>query len=208
VIYLSGTLHRDLYGVPGLGMMLSPASSKPVPAGMVWAADNGAFLGKYPGDAAFLAWLDTMPRAGCLFAVAPDVVGDAAATWERSAPLLPHLRARGYRACLAAQNGWRAAAVDWRLVDAILLGGDDAFKLGAEGRQAAWDARAHGRHLHVGRVNSLRRLHWAAGIGAHSADGTSIRFNPGRYIPEMRRWIATVNAPRLLDVAAVMGGSA
>jgi hypothetical protein len=197
IIYLSGTLHPALYGTPNVGMMLSPASTKPVPPGMPWAADNGAFLGNYPGDAAYLRWLDSQTREGCLFAVAPDVVGDARATWARSAPLLPRIRALGFPACLAAQNGWDAAIVDWSLVDAALLGGDDHFKLGNEGRRAAADAVAHGKHLHMGRANSRVRLHYAAGLGCRSADGTTIRFNPGRYVPEIRRWVAGVNAPRL-----------
>jgi hypothetical protein len=197
VIYLSGTLHPALYGTPNVGMMLSPASTKPVPAGMPWAADNGAFLGAYPGDDAFLAWLDTMPRDGCLFAVAPDIVGDALATWARSLPLLPRIRALGFPVALAAQNGWDAAAVWWDRFDALFIGGDDRFKLGEEGRRAAADAVTRGVWLHMGRANSRVRLHYAAGIGCRSADGTTIRFNPGRYVPEIKRWVAGVNAPRL-----------
>lgn len=197
MIYLSGTL----YPLPNVGMMLSPNSSKHVPEGVPFACDNGCYSApaRY-SDARFLAWLAGKDPAHCLFAVAPDVVGDAAATWARSAPLLPRLRAVGYRAALAAQNGWDGAAVDWGACDAVLLGGDDTFKLGDEGRRAAADALAHGKWLHMGRVNSRVRLAYAAGLGCHSADGTTIAFNPGRYVPEIGRWLTAVNAPRLLEV--------
>jgi hypothetical protein len=191
VIYLSGTLHRDLYGTPCIGMMLSPASTKAVPDGMPWAADNGAFLGKYPGDDAFLAWLDAMPRAGCLFAVAPDVVGDARATWERSAPLLPEIRARGFPAALALQNGVRFEDVDWSLVDGVLVGGDNAFKMAeATYELIARIAREHARiWRHMGRVNGETRFRAARVSLYQSADGTNIRFNPGRYVPELMGWM-------------------
>jgi hypothetical protein len=197
MIYLTGTAHRRLYDVPDIGMMLSPASTKPVPAGMPWAADNGCFGDRYVGDDAFLAWLDGRDRAGCLFAVAPDIVGSAFFTWLRSEPMLPRIRALGYRVALAAQNGWHPDPIAWDAFDAVLLGGDDAFKLGNEGRQAAVDALAHGKWLHMGRVNSWQRLAYAAGLGCDSADGTTIRFNPGRYVGEVSRWLARVNAPRL-----------
>jgi len=197
MLYLTGTAHRRLHDVPGIGMMLSPASSKAVPAGMPWAADNGCFGDRYVGDDAFLTWLDGRDRAGCLFAVAPDVVGSAFFTWLRSESMLPRIRALGYRVALAAQNGWQPDPIEWDAFDAVLMGGDDAFKLGDEGRQAAADALAHGKWLHMGRVNSWQRLAYAAGLGCESADGTTIKYRPSRYVPEIRRWMARINSPML-----------
>ena len=59
----------------------------------------------------------------CEFAVAPDVVGDAKATLARSKPFLPVVRAMGFPAALAAQNGLTPAMVTWDEIDVLFLGG-------------------------------------------------------------------------------------
>lgn len=200
ICYLSGTLHKDLYGVPNIGMMLSPRSTKSVPPGMPCALDNCCFGGNFPGNDALLRFLDSRPRADVLFAVAPDWVGRAGLTWLRSKPMLPRIRALGFPVALAAQNGFSATLVDWDAFDWLFIGGDDTFKLGAEGRAATGEALRRGKRVHMGRVNSWQRLAYAAGLGCESADGTTIRFNPGRYVGEVSRWLARVNAPRLVEV--------
>lgn len=198
MIYLSGTLHKDLYGVCGVGMMLSPRSIKPVPAGMPVAYDNCAFGGNYPGDDALLRFLDSRSRDGVLFAVAPDVVGDAAATWNRSREMLPRIRALGFPVAYAGQDGFDPDAIAWDAFDVLFIGGSTEWKMGDGGRRAIAAGLERNKAIHFGRCNSLVRLMYAAGLGCASADGTTIRFNPGRYVPELRRWLSAVNAPRLL----------
>ena len=167
-------------------------------AGVIWAADNGCF-GRPDAysDEAFLGWLERCDPTHCLFAVAADVVGDATATWERSLPVLPLIRALGYKPALAAQNGWDGGTVEWDLFDAIFLGGDDLFKLGPEGKRAAADAKAHDKWLHCGRVNSLIRMQYAAGLGCDSCDGTHVAFSPKIRERQVRRWLTRVNQPQL-----------
>ena len=71
-----------------LGYIDTPAQGNRRPVGVTWCADNGCFSKGYPGDDEWWAWLEA--NAGdsgtCLFAAAPDVVGDAAATLTRSLP--------------------------------------------------------------------------------------------------------------------------
>lgn len=128
MIYLatpSGERVRDAMRAGLIGCMTTPMQHNALPAGVPWAADNGAFGKGYPGDRAWLAWLDSRPwdRSLCLFATAPDVVGDAAATLARSLPFLPVIRSMGYPAALVAQNGLQSAGVPWELVDVLFLGG-------------------------------------------------------------------------------------
>lgn len=78
----------------GVGLMLQPGSGL---AGRAddyrwWAADNRLL---FPGRglrSRCLVLVASLPRPGrrrrCLFAVALDVLGDAAATWQRSRPWL------------------------------------------------------------------------------------------------------------------------
>jgi hypothetical protein len=87
-----------------LGMIATPAQGNSLMLGVPWVADNGVFGGSYPGDDAYLDWLAHWPlwaAQSCRFAVAPDVVGDAAATLELSA------RRRCCPASASTASRWR-----------------------------------------------------------------------------------------------------
>lgn len=174
-----------------IGMIATPAAGNAVMAGVDWCADNSIFGDSYPGDAAFLAWLGDRARYAdrCGFAVAPDVVGDAEATLARSATMLPRIRAVGYPAALAAQNGLEDLAVPWDAFDVLFLGGDTAWKLGGHARQLVSEARVHGKRVHMGRVNSEERLRYAHEIGCDSADGTFLAFGPDKNLPQLLAWL-------------------
>ena len=136
-----------------LGMIATPASGNRVEAGVAWIADNACFTG-YPGDERYLAWLAAraVHRGRCGFATAPDVVGDAAATWVRSRPVLPRIRALGYRAALVAQDGLEDHDIEWAAFDAVFLGGSTAWKLGPAAAGLTAHARSLGLPVHMGRV--------------------------------------------------------
>jgi hypothetical protein len=158
---------------------------------VTWAADNGCFAqgARFDLDA-FLAWLAGLDgRERCLFAVAPDVVGDAEATLTRSADVLPRIRALGYRAALVAQDGLERLAVPWDDVDALFIGGTTAWKLSEAAYALAAEAVRRGKWTHMGRVNGEGRLRAAAAAGYDSADGTGLAINPGKNWRLMRGWL-------------------
>jgi hypothetical protein len=175
--------------------MTTPAQGAAVPSAAVWASDNGCFGKGYPGGAAYLRWLENhpAPREDCLFASAPDVVGNAAATLDRSAPYLEHIRALGYRAALVAQDGLEDLAVPWGTFDVLFIGGGTDWKLGPGARGLAEEARARGLWVHMGRVNSLKRLRYARRIGCGSADGTFITFAPTENLARCLRWLEALD---------------
>jgi hypothetical protein len=47
----------------------------------------------------------------------------------------------------------------------------------------------------MGRINSLRRLRYAAAIGCHSADGTCLTYAPQQKLPRLLSWLDQVNQP-------------
>lgn len=207
MIYLSQigrALMAEAQGRSDLGVLVTPDSSRRVLPGLPWAADNGCYsrgasfdLGRY------LRWLGRpvgeLPR--CLFAVAPDVVGNATATWERSAPVLPLLRGLGYRAALVAQDGFDAGAVDWSLVDALFVGGTTAWKRAEAGGYAAIrEGKRRGLWVHVGRVNGAPFLRNVAAAGADSADGTQLTYRS--MWPRTRGWLDGLNAQPTLRLEA------
>lgn len=178
-----------------LGMITTPAQGNAVPGGAVICADNGCFGGGYPGDDAYVAFLESLRLHGerCAFAVAPDVPMDMGASLARSLPMLPRVRATGLPVALAAQNGAEDTVLPWDAFDVLFLGGDTAWKLGAGARCLAAEARARGKRVHMGRVNSLRRLRYANAIGCHSADGTYLAFGPDKNLPRLLGWLRAVN---------------
>lgn len=159
--------------------------------------------GKIPGDEAWFAWLKSLPADRCAFAVAPDVVGDASATLERSAPWLPKIRALGIPAAFVAQDGLEHLTAPWDAFDVLFVGGSTEWKLGAAASALVAEAKRRGKSIHLGRVNSLRRLQYAKAIGCDSADGTYITFGPDKNLPRVLQWVRVVNDQEALPLAEV-----
>lgn len=185
-----------------LGWMNAPRNGHRMPYGVTWAADNGRFGKGWPGADAWFAWLIRhADRADtCRFAVAPDVPCDAAATLEESLPWLGHIRHLGYPAAFAAQDGSEDGLIPWDEFDVLFLAGSTEWKLGEAARRLAADARRRGLDVHMGRVNSARRLRYADAIGCTSADGTYVAFAPDKNLPTALRWVRDINYQPALDL--------
>jgi hypothetical protein len=185
MIYLSG--HVSSVRAPDLGFMLTPNMRNRLPEDVRWAADNGRFSApeKYT-DQRYLSWLDRHDASRCLFATAPDVLADHDATVCLSLPVLGRIRAVGYKAAFVAQDGWCEATTPWDDFDVLFLGGTTKFKLSCG--DAINAAHRRGKPIHMGRVNSYRRLRVAAAMGCASADGTFLKFGPDVNTPRLLGW--------------------
>ena len=186
MLYLSGVVRPDMPA------MLTPDIGNRIPEEQQWAADNGCFTQpKRYSDERYLAWLvkQTYALDRCLFATAPDVVGDAVATLARSMPMLPRIREAGYPAALVAQDGLTPDMVPWDDIDALFIGGTTEFKESEAAFSLCQEARARGKWVHMGRVNSAKRLRYAHEIGCDSADGTFISFAPTENLGRMLAWL-------------------
>lgn len=176
-----------------LGCMTTPAQGNRVPDGAWYACDNGKFGKGWPGADAWFAWLSaTVARYGaerCLWAVAPDVPFDAAGTLAESAPWLAKIRALGVPVAFAAQNGSEAPGfIPWGAIDVLFLAGDTDWKLSHHAADLALEAKARGKGVHMGRVNSEGRLRHAMAIDCDTADGTFIAFGPDQNLARLRGW--------------------
>jgi len=184
-------------GLPGLGLMLTPQKNneRQIRQYDTWAADNGCFTQgdrfSLPG---YLAWLKRLRpyQRNCQFAVAPDVVGDARATIARSLPVLPQIRALGYPAAFVAQDGLEDLDVPWDAFDVLFIGGGTEWKLSDAAASVVSDAKRRGLWAHMGRVNSLKRLRAAQGMGCDSCDGTMVARKPDARVAQLVGWLATV----------------
>jgi len=100
-----------------------------------------------------------------------------------------------------AQDGLEDLAVPWRDMDAMFIGGTTSWKLGPAAAGLAAQARRRGLWVHLGRVNSLRRMRYAQAIGCHSVDGTFLAFGPDRNLPTLLRWLGELHAPQVHGVS-------
>lgn len=197
MIYLSGKVLPALVGLrPDLGFLITPQMGNRLDhAAGPWAIDNGCFtLGVRFVLTDYIRYLNRHYRAArsCLFAPAPDVVGDAAATIIRSRPVLSRIRDIGFKAALVAQDG--LTDPPWDEFDALFIGGSTEFKLSHQARELVAQANARGKWTHMGRVNSETRLRTAALWGCNSADGTFLKFAPDINVPRMLRWLDSLNS--------------
>lgn len=186
---------RDAMARDALGQIVTPAAGNRLEPGVRWVADNGVFGDTYPGDVDYLAWLAKQSASAalpCDFAVAPDVVCDAAGTYERSTPMLPRIREIAGRVAYAAQNGATVEGLPWDDFDVLFLGGDTVWKLGPAARDLTAEAKRRDVPVHMGRVNSHRRLRYAATIGCDSVDGTYLAFGPELNLPKLLSWLSEV----------------
>lgn len=177
----------------------------------------------------YLGYLADLPKTAArrpLFATAPDVVGDHVATVRRSVPVLERIRRRGVPVAFVGQNGMEHdAGVRWELFDVLFLGGVPEcvpcgfvrpldsrekacpscgaklteWKLGAGARELVREAKRRGKRVHMGRVNSWRRLREAALMGCDTADGTFLGFGPDANLPRLEAWLRQLDE---LDAAA------
>src|SRR5262249_9214600 len=125
-------------------------------------------------EAAFLSAVEVL-GAGAQFVVVPDVVCGGLASLRFSQRWLPRLRGVGRRLLPALPNALGPGEVRPLLSSAgrAFVGGDTAWK---ERTMPAWGdlAREVGCYLHVGRVNTARRIRLCQLSGAASFDGTSV----------------------------------
>jgi hypothetical protein len=191
-LYLTGVTNDRLEPAlisAGIGLMVQPGNSYHLRVSRypAFAADNGCFAGAWDEET-HLAWLDRLDRDGCLFAVAPDVYPDAAATLERSAGYFELIREMGFPVALVAQDGAEHLDLPWDDFDCLFVGGartansTDEWKLGPGAERVAHEARRRGKWVHMGRVNSLRRMERARSMGCLSVDGTLIKYR-SRLLP-------------------------
>lgn len=165
--------------------------------GIKWAADNGQFSGRVT-VAQFFAWLEAMRpyRHSCLFATAPDVVGNAVATLDKYRFYAWRIKALGYPVALVGQDGLES--LPWPPeYDAFFVGGSTEWKMSDAADWCIAKAKASGAWVHVGRVNSQRRIRHFQLVGVDSCDGTALAFAPNE---RMRELNTAIQQPPLFEM--------
>lgn len=171
-----------------LGMIDTPKQGNALVPGVRVIGDNGCFSDKWD-EREWLDWLEAHPPME--WAVAPDVVDlsgrethdETVDRWRRYAPLI---RRMGHTPAFVCQPGatWQTIPDD---AEILFIGGTTGWKLGGMVEHIV-DCHSD-RWVHMGRVNSFRRLKYANDIGCDSVDGTLLTFGPELHLPRLLSWL-------------------
>ena len=183
MIYLSSTTGLPEEYLRHFGVMFTSRNSvgglaSVLDSGWPWMMDSGAFAGKFTED----NWISGLGKysaysSTCVGIPVPDTLGDWSATLDMFHKYRGHVVRAGYPVAIVSQDGSVPESVDWSLVDTLFVGGTDAHKLGPEAMTMIDAARANGKRVHIGRVNSAKRIRkfWMA----DSVDGTCLSRRTG-----------------------------
>jgi len=146
--------------------------------GFPYALDNGAWTAHQQGTqfdgVRFLALLRRF-GAGANWCVVPDIVGAGMRSLQFSLTWLPYVQRFTPLPLIAVQDGMEPNDVAPHLGKkvGIFVGGSTDWKVGT---LLKWGklAKSVGCYLHVGRVNTVKRINLCLAAGADSFDGTSV----------------------------------
>lgn len=200
----TGTVEvHEAMAAGAIGLIDTPKQSQEPPPGVRWCADNGCFTDRWDADK-WWYWLNKrIPnQSTCVFATAPDVLRDAEATLPLALKWMPKIRGLGYKVAYVAQNGDSSErGLPWDEFDVLFIGGDDVFKFSPESLGLIRDGKERGKHIHMGRINSLRRWRIAEAYNADSADGTILTRAPSENLLRVTKWNADlVDRPALFQL--------
>src|SRR5581483_11599077 len=125
--------------------------------------------------------------------VCPDVVADARATLERFKIWQEAIRQTGLPLAFVGQDGAEDLDIPWENFACWFIGGSTRWKLSQASADLALEAKRSGQWLHMGRVNSLRRLQAAFDMGCDSTDGSSHSMFGDKYIYRDLAWLVRLH---------------
>lgn len=197
VMYLSGGINKQTseHAPAWVGWMVSPNMGNRIPNdGRKVGLDNGCFGDKFSPRAWRRFLLKHYPiRDRVMFVVVPDVVGDSVATLERWRRYAPTARLYGMPLAFVAQDGATHETVPWDECDCLFIGGTDSWKWpDRQFSPALLDliaaAKARGKWIHAGRVNSASRFAMCEAAGVDSGDGTFLTRGPEVNLRRLVSW--------------------
>jgi|TARA_R110000824_G_scaffold401502_1_gene612636 hypothetical protein len=131
---------------------------------------------------------DVKGRDGCLFVTAPDVLEDWAKTRSLFNTWQPIIAAHQLPVAIVLQDGVTHHDIPWADIDGVFIGGSTDFKLSRHTASLSGYARAYGKWVHMGRVNSARRYRHARDIGCQSVDGSKFSWFPDEGMYLLAKW--------------------
>lgn len=156
-----------------MGHLLTPGNGNSIEAltktGLPIGVDNGAFGIFDP--MAFRRLLKKVKGQPILWIACPDKVTEARETTRLFEEWKNEVAEAGPVA-FVGQDGQEDLETPWIEFDCLFVGGSTKWKLSVHAGDLMQEAKKRGKLVHVGRVNSLRRIDFALDAGADSIDGS------------------------------------
>lgn len=134
-----------------------------------FAIDNGCFTSFREKEFISLLKREYEFRDNALFVCAPDKVGCHKTTLKMYENY--HHLCAGFKIAFVAQDGYDGMPDE---VDALFIGGTNAFKDSQLAADAVADALNKNKHVHIGRINTAPRFLKFNKLGAHTCDGSGV----------------------------------
>lgn len=191
-----------------IGSLITPRSGdteeKIIRHNLTFGADNDAFSGFH-----FDRYIDMLQRLRNwgpqpLWVTLPDVVGDSQETMILAEEWASTVRnVFNFKAAYVIQDGQTVKNLPWELADAIFIGGTTGYKLGYEVRKIVREANKRNIWVHMGRVNTRKRIVYAHQIGCDSVDGSAFSMYRDTHLPWAIQWLEELGDHRVeqLDLA-------
>lgn len=136
----------------------------------------------------FWQFLDDMERykSTCKFVVCPDVYRNCIATMHWYRQFSWKIKSKGWNIAFVAQDGQERYPLP-DVYDALFIGGSTEWKLSDTVKHLIRKAKNDGKWVHVGRVNTQKRIRHFQRECVNSVDGTAPIFGPDINIPLIDR---------------------
>ena len=151
--------------------------------GLPIACDNGCFKAFH--ERKFFAMLTRAEKTpvSLEWVTVPDIVGDAKATHTLFLKWYPKIQ---FPTAYVLQDGAEDSDIPYDKINCVFVGGTTEFKLSETARDLVTEAKRFGKQIHMGRVNTDKRLRYAFNIGCNSVDGTGyVRFRQRELLPAL-----------------------
>lgn len=173
------------------GAIVTPSRwGKNIPEDRKWIMDNDAFGGGFDPGKFFAYLLKIQNHWGrCIFVAVPDSVANAIETLHLFRHWAWQIKAMGLPVGFVAQDGQESLPFPPEY-DALFIGGTTDWKLSDCAEYCIEVAKSQGKWVHVGRVNSQKRIKHFQLMGVDSVDGTALAFGADKNFKILNKQLA------------------
>lgn len=182
-----------------IGHLLTPHNRNALDAllstGLPIGVDNSCFHGyDAPAFERMLKRMFDLPialKSRILWCAVPDVVANHRVTLRQFGQYASLIGWAGIPRAFVAQDGCEpVAGIPWSEIRCVFIGGSTRWKLGPVAARIIDAAKARGCWVHMGRVNSAKRIRYCAALGVDSFDGSGYSQFAQTYLPKVTRALA------------------